>query len=341
MKNKSFIKGLKLIIACLIINFPGTAQNSFVINIDGYKFGHVQWQQSLNGTLWSDIKDSVNTSLVIDDAIPAFYKAKVSDGTCTPWFSTVYISGSVKVPMILVPGGTFMMGTTSQLDPKAYSNEMPMHQVSVDSFYISRYEITNIQYAKFLNEKRIGANGLDTTAEFGPQTLVTTHKWSLQYVNGNWQPFTGYELFPVVNVTWYGANEYCTWAGGRLLTEAEWEFAARGGLQTKSYLYSGSNLIGNVGWYSSNSAGQTKMIGGKASNELGINDMSGNVWEWCADFYQADLTSGVQNPTTYKVFRGGSCYTLAPLTRNTLRYYGDPANYYNSLGFRLRTSITK
>lgn len=341
MKKMQKILFMKLIVLSLMFSLPVIAGNDVVtLTIDGYKYGQVQWQKSTNGTVWSNIKDSVRTTLVINDTLPAYYKARVNYGTCNPWYSGVYITGSEEPSMVLVSGGSFSMGTTSEKDPNAYNNEKPSHQVVVDTFYISRYEITNIQFAKFLNDKTIGADGIYITSEFASQTLVKPHKWSLEFVNSKWRACIGYELFPVVNVTWFGANEYCTWAGGRLPNEAEWEFAARGGMKSKQYLYSGSNDINVVGWYKTNSIDKTRLIGGKIQNELGIYDMTGNVWEWCNDWYKDDLTSAIQATNQYKVFRGGSCYTLAPLTRNTLRYYGNPAAIYNSLGFRLCMSKT-
>jgi formylglycine-generating enzyme required for sulfatase activity len=116
---------------------------------------------------------------------------------------------------------------------------------------------------------------------------------------------------PIVDVTWDDVNAYAKWAGIPLPTEAEWEFAARGGTKTSNYTYSGSNTIGDVAWCYSNSGSSTHTVGTKSANELGIYDMSGNVWEWCADWYGSYSSIAQIDPTgptsgTYHILRGGS-----------------------------------
>ena len=126
----------------------------------------------------------------------------------------------------------------------------------------------------------------------------------------------------------------------RLPTEAEWEFAARGGNKSKGYTYSGSNTIGDVAWYTDNSSYSTHTVKTKAANELGIYDMSGNVWEWCSDWY-GSYSSGSQTdptgPTTgsYRVLRGGSCYDSATNCRCAFRGSSSTSFRDNGLGFRL------
>ena len=126
----------------------------------------------------------------------------------------------------------------------------------------------------------------------------------------------------------------------RLPTEAEWEFACRGGNNSRGYKYSGSNNLGSVAWYDGNSGNKTHPVGTKAPNELGIYDMSGNVWEWCADWY-GDYSSGAQtNPTgpyggSYRVYRGGSWSNYARNCRSSFRYGSDPMYRHNFLGLRL------
>jgi formylglycine-generating enzyme required for sulfatase activity len=154
-----------------------------------------------------------------------------------------------------------------------------------------------------------------------------------------WAPATGKGNYPIINVTWYRANEFCKYYGGRLPTEAEWEFAARGGNSSKNYLYSGSNTVGDVAWYVGN-ASYTNTVGTKTANELGIYDMSGNVYEWCNDWYDVYLSSGQTNPTgasggTYRVLRGGSWFNYNYSTcRASERDYSVPNNYNDSFGFR-------
>ncbi|MDR2841135.1 MAG: formylglycine-generating enzyme family protein, partial [Paludibacter sp.] len=126
----------------------------------------------------------------------------------------------------------------------------------------------------------------------------------------------------------------------RLPTEAEWEYAARGGNKSKGYLYSGSNFIDEVAWYTSNSGSKSHEAGTKKANELGIYDMSGNVWEWCYDWYGAYGSSSQTNPTgagsgSSRVFRGGSWSRGASDCRVACRDYDTPARRYDILGFRL------
>ena len=157
--------------------------------------------------------------------------------------------------------------------------------------------------------------------------------------------FKGDDL-PVENVSWDDAQEFITKLNSltgkayRLPTEAEWEFAARGGVQSKGYLYAGSNDLKTVGWYWKNSGGQTHPIGTKKPNELGLYDMSGNVWEWCNDWYGDYPTEPQVNPTgldsgTYRVHRGGSWYSTAQYCRSAYRNYWlpDHRDFFN--GFRL------
>jgi len=240
--------------------------------------------------------------------------------------------------MIFVKGGTFTMGSTEQ------SDEKPEHHILLSDFKISKYEITNIEFCEFLNER-----GNQTE---GDKTWLDIKDEDCQIIkNGSkFSPKMGKENHPIIEVTWYGARAYCKWAGGRLPTEAEWEYAARGGKDETGYKYAGSDNIGDVAWYTKNSYDKgkdsrdygTHEVGTKKANELGIYDMSGNVWEWCSDWYDSDYYSDSpkQNPQgvksgSYRVYRGGGWSGSASDCRVANRGDFNPASSGRHLGFRL------
>ncbi len=266
----------------------------------------------------------------------------------------------IKVPdnMVLVEGGTFMMGSND-----GYDDEKPVHQVTVSSFMIGEYELTVGEFRAFVN-----ASGYKTIAETsGGGYVVSGDKWE-QKADANWKnPYISQtDEHPVTCVSWYDAIAYCNWLsrrdglspcysisgntaptnwnsgtvdcnwsanGYRLPTEAEWEYAARGGNKSKGYTYSGSNDVGSVAWYWDNAGEATHAVGGKSPNELGIYDMSGNVWEWCWDWYSSYASASQNNPTgatsgDYRVLRGGSWDNNVSFCRVANRYFGDPGYWY-------------
>ncbi|MBN1112943.1 MAG: formylglycine-generating enzyme family protein [Bacteroidales bacterium] len=244
--------------------------------------------------------------------------------------------------MVSVMGGTYQMGYGTS------SNTAPVHMVTVNSFYISKTEITRQQYANFLN-----AYGSDVIKEgkYAGESLESIY---LEKIDGVWRVDIRYidtvmycfPNRPVAAISWYAADEYCKWAGGRLPTEAEWEYAARGGNQTHGYTYSGSNIVGDVAWYSGNSGGSTHDVAQKMPNEINIYDMSGNVYEWCSDWYDASYYTGspTDNPQgvesgSLKSFRGGG--EGCPAEAQTVYFRGGitPSTTQSDIGFRLlRTS---
>jgi formylglycine-generating enzyme required for sulfatase activity len=154
---------------------------------------------------------------------------------------------------------------------------------------------------------------------------------------------------PMVKVNYNDAVAYCNWLGEefggdwRLPTEAQWEFAARGGNNSKGYTYSGGNDLDEVAWYADNAGGKTQSVGRKKPNELGIYDMSGNVWEWCKDWYGDYSSSAQNNPKgpasgSYRVLRGGSWGNAASYCRVAHRGYGSPAGRGVGNGFRVLLS---
>ncbi|MFH0992112.1 MAG: SUMF1/EgtB/PvdO family nonheme iron enzyme [bacterium] len=211
--------------------------------------------------------------------------------------------------MVYVDGGTFTMGSND------YDDEKPPHQVTVRNFYIDKYEVTVAKFKQFVD-----ATGYKTDAENGDGSYKWTGStyekkagvdWRCDE-QGNRRSESQYN-HPVIHVSWNDANAYARWAGKRLPTEAEWEFAARGGTKSRGFKYAGSDDENSVAWNTSNSGGKVHPVGDKYPNELGIYDMSGNVWEWCADWYDATYYSNSpeMNPTgptsgTLRVLRGGS-----------------------------------
>ena len=212
--------------------------------------------------------------------------------------------------MIFVQGGTFEMGSNDGQD-----DEKPVHRVTVSDFYIGKYEVTQKEWKE---------------------------------VMGNNPSYNKGDNLPVEQVSWDDIQEYLqklnakTGKNYRLPTEAEWEYAARGGNKSRGYTYSGSNSIDNVAWYSSNSGNETHAVGRKQANELGIYDMSGNVWEWCNDWYGENYynNSPLQNPQgptsgTYRVLRGGSFDGGDNNGRVASRVNFDPDVRYFIFGFRV------
>lgn len=236
---------------------------------------------------------------------------------------------------VLVQGGSYKMGS----DKPVEKHEAPVHDVIVNSFYIGKTEVTFQDFDKFTN---------DTKRDTVP--------------SGSW----GRGRQPVFMVTWRDAIEYCNWLsdkehlsryyiingkevskvdtakGYRLPTEAEWEYAARGGNKTHGYPFAGGETISEVGWYVDNCGGQPHEVAQKKPNELGLYDMTGNVWEWVWDVYDGNYYSKpeVLNPQgpangLYRVMRGGAWYNYGNYAQVVTRQYHDPGFRQNSVGFRV------
>ena len=250
------------------------------------------------------------------------------------WTFTTISNGGGDLEWVNVNGGTFQMGSND-----GPGNEQPIHSVTLSSFEITKYEVTNEQYCEFLNDIGCNSNG----SHNGENYIDMDNSYcQINYSGGQFIPESGKTDFPVIEVSWYGSHAFAQWAGGRLPTEAEWEFAARGGNNSNGYTYSGSNTVGDVAWYSSNSGGHTHQVGTKATNELGIHDMSGNVWEWCNDWYDSNYygsspSNNPQGPSsgTYRVLRGGSGNHNAYNCRVANRNGGNPDYSDHLIGFRV------
>lgn len=225
--------------------------------------------------------------------------------------------------MVDVEAGVFYMGAQKanpigmNYDASAYEIESPVRQVSISVFSIGKFEVTQAQWTAAMGNN--------------PSTNRGEH-------------------LPVENVTWEQVQEFIALLNEksslhyRLPTEAEWEFAAKGGSCSENLIYSGYSVLGSCGWYYSNSESTTHEIGSKAPNELGIFDMSGNVREWCndwLDYYSSTNENSPQGPSEghVKVNRGGSYSTPAVNCRNTYRHSNYPYESAHDLGFRLALSL--
>ena len=216
-------------------------------------------------------------------------------------------SGSIE--MVYVEGGTFQMGSND-----GEADEKPVHSVTLNSFNIGKYEVTQKQWQDVM-----GSNPSN---------------------------FTGCNNCPVEKVSWNDVQDFIqrlntkTGSNYRLSTEAEWEYAARGGNKSRGYKYSGGDDIEAVAWYDDNSGSKTHTVGQKQANELGIYDMSGNVWEWCSDWYGNYSSNSQNNPKGYssgsaRVYRGGGWAGYAQYCRASNRGNGGPGGRGGRMGFRL------
>ena len=245
-------------------------------------------------------------------------------------------SGNSKLVLddfVLVEAGTYQRGSLS-----GEEDEKPVHRVTISkAFYMKRHEVTFEEYDEFCRKT--------------DRSQPNDEGW-------------GRTQRPVINVSWYDAVEYCNWLsiikglspaykmngksvtwdlstnGYRLPAEAEWEFAALGGNKSRGYNYSGSDSVGEAGWYRNNSGSKTHPVGQKESNELGLCDMSGNVWEWCWDWKGKYFSSSQTNPIgpsagTARIIRGGRWGNYATRLRPANRGSRNPDYSYYGLGFRV------
>ncbi len=215
--------------------------------------------------------------------------------------------------MVYVEGGTFTMGATSEQGSDVYRDEKPVHQVTLSSFHICKYEVTQELWQAVMGSNPSRFNGSKR---------------------------------PVEKVSWEDCQQFITKLNQltgknyRLPTEAEWEYAARGGNLSKGYKYAGSNSIGDVAWYDGNSGNHTHDVGLKRANELGLYDMAGNVYEWCQDWKGHYPSSSQTNPRgpssdSNRVFRGGCWYYDAKYCRVSYRSGNPPSESGSIFGLRL------
>ena len=219
----------------------------------------------------------------------------------------------VEFTMIAVEGGTFTMGATPEQGSDAGSDEKPAHKVTLSDYHIGETEVTQALWQAVMGKKP--------------------------------SKYKGYNL-PVEVVSWNDCQNFVkklnslTGRNFRLPTEAEWEYAAQGGNKSRGYKYSGSNNVDNVAWYRNNSGLKTHPVKTKQANELGIYDMSGNVYEWCQDWkgeYSSNAQANPKGPNwgPYPVIRGGCWDEIAWRCRSSFRSGDGPDNSHGDLGFRL------
>lgn len=241
--------------------------------------------------------------------------------TLTADTSAVSFTDSINAEMVFVKGGTFTMGCTAE-QSDCWENEKITHSVTLNNFYIGKYEITVKQFGRFISE-----SGYKTNADKNGWSFIQNGEDWLKKDSANWEcgvtgarRDSGESDHPVIHISWNDAKTFCIWLSQktgmkyRLPTEAEWEYAARGGDKAASepaYMYSGTDKPGNAGWFIDNSGNNTHAVGGKPPNILGLYDMSGNVWEWCNDWFENYKSPPQTNPKgpasgKEKALRGGS-----------------------------------
>lgn len=260
------------------------------------------------------------------------------------------IQGSDSLEMILVPAGEFLMGSFGDNYPV---DERPRHKVFLNSYYIDRYEVNNELFVKFLN------------SVVGPKDTEERKKWivirsdlddpaktswfpaEIEYRQGRYFSYRGFKEYPVITVSWYAAAEYCKWVGERLPTEAEWEKAARGGLEGKDYPWGNqmpnreSGLVFSRRWTDNSLSSPIQEVKKYPANGFGLYGMAGNVQEWCSDWYASSYyrESAGKNPLgpstgQKKVQRGGSWASPAVGIRAAVRWSSLPSSNSTSSGFR-------
>jgi formylglycine-generating enzyme required for sulfatase activity len=238
--------------------------------------------------------------------------------------------------MVFVKGGSFRMGGSEGI-----RGERLVHHVTLDSFYIGKYEVTQEEWMAVM-----GNNPAEFRFIKNPMNFVHWHG-AVEYCNKR-------SRMEGLTPCYSGSRDQvaCNFSadGYRLPTESEWEYAARGGLKSRDYQYSGSDDADEAGWYGENSGNRPHPVGQKKTNELGIYDMSGNVWEWCWDWYDFDYHTHHGNPAINpagpstgigRVFRGGSWKHLKAYLRTTFRNQFETFREYSSIGFRVVRTVNK
>ena len=294
---------------------------------------------ALIGLLASRLVNPPAEELAADETGASATQATGAPGrpTATPQFSvgSTRLRGRDGMRMLYVPAGSFLMGSEAG-EPGAKGDEYPQHEVHLDAFWMDETEVTNQKFARFLNVE--GNQG------FGGTTWLDLDAGGclIEQVRGEFRARANYEAYPVVEVNWNGARAYCEWVGGRLPTEAEWEYAARG---RNSSLYPWGDEKPQCGFvqYGQCSSGLTTVGSFPAGTSwVGALDLGGNAWEWVADYYGAGYyrSSAAENPGgpregQQRVLRGGGGLTyVTTMLRTAARRAADPYTTEGDVGFR-------
>ena len=316
----------KICVVQLTVGGRGLLVVARIVDVESETASQSGRVQKSDYTGWLDVgiavEEAVN-KIIGNSTAPSTANRPVT--TNNPGNDLNFKVGNVTFKMIFVKGGTFQMGSYSGVD-----NEKPVHSVTVSDFYMGEFEVTQSLWQEVMG-----------TTVYQQRDKANT-SWSMYGVGAN---------YPMYYVNHIEAEEFCGRLNQRfrgqlpagysfaLPTEAEWEYAARGGNKTNAYTYAGSNYLSDVGWYTDNSSGSSHAVGMKRANELGLYDMSGNVWEWCADWYGSYGSSSQTNPRgpasgSARVLRGGSWIGSASYCRAANRSINCPGYRYDD-GFRL------
>ena len=306
-------------------------QHSFVVFCDGYESeeGTVKLKASAPSNLQITLmKESVGAGIVNQQqsenqqSSNTYVVSSSNNSSGSPSVASggnaisIPVKNGISIEMVKVEAGTFMMGATSEMENPT-DNEKPVHQVTLtNDYYMGKYEVTQALWQTVM-----GSN----PSEFNGGTL------------------------PVETVNWNDCQEFISKLNSmtgrkfRLPTEAEWEYAARGGKESRGYQYSGSSNISDVAWYDGNSGSKTHAVGTKQPNEIGIYDMAGNVSEWCQDwkgsYNSASQTNPIENHNgLYRAHRGGGWGYLVRYCRSSYRNNSSPDERYDHVGLRLALS---
>jgi formylglycine-generating enzyme len=254
----------------------------------------------------------------------------------------------VRDNLVFIPAGSFQMGSND-----GERDEKPAHTVIISSFYLSKYEVTVEEFKQFIDATKYQTDADKDGGSFFWNEKVWEKGSSINWkydAEGKLRPVTDYK-HPVIHVSWNDATAYCQWLSKktgltyRLPTEAEWEYAARGG-RSSNYTYAGSNDIDELAWYDSNAGGKTHPVGQKKANALGLYDMSGNATEWCQDWYDENYyaqssSSNPKGPNTgsFRVTRGAS-WSDDPAAVRVAHRYGSKPGYRECIrGFRIARQL--